>query len=241
MIGIYKITNKINNKAYIGQSIQIKERWGQHKRNSFNPRTHTYEYPLSRAIRKYGLKNFTFEVLELVEKENLTTREQYWIDFYNTLDPNYGYNLEPAEDAKRGENCNFAVLTNFQVEQIRQLIKETTITFKEIGEMYGVSGSCIEDINKGRRWADDDISYPIRKNTRSLGHRGERQNTAILKEIEVLEIRKRYVNETIPEIYEDYKNRISYTGFKNAVYGQTWKHLPCYKKREKKWIFLDKK
>lgn len=104
----------------------------------------------------------------------------------------------------------------------------------EIAKMYQVSSSCIEDINKGRRRVQDNLTYPLRDNTRSLAHRGERTNTAILKETDVIEIRNRYVNETIPEIYEDYKDRITFNGFKNAVYGATWKHLPCYKKREKK-------
>ena len=239
MIGIYKITNKTNNKVYIGQSINIEKRWGEHKRNAFNSNTHTYRYPLYVAIRKYGLNNFIFEVVEECSIEILTTREQYWIDYYNSLDSNYGYNLVPAVDAKRGEHCNWAVLTDFQTEQIVNLLQQTTIPISKIAEMYQVSGSCIEDINKGRRRVQDDLQYPLRSNTRSIGHRGEHQNTAVLSETDVIEIRNRYVNEEINSIYEDYKNKIAFSGFKKVVYGVTWKHLPCYKKREKKWIFLD--
>lgn len=239
MIGIYKITNKTNNKVYIGQSTDIEKRWGEHKRNAFNSNTHTYYYPLYLAIRKYGLDNFVFEVIEECSTENLTKQEQYWMDYYNSLDGNYGYNLVPAENAKRGEHCNWAVLTNFQVEQIENLLQQTTIPMTQIAKMYQVSSSCIEDINKGRSRTKDNLQYPLRTNTRSIGHRGELQNTAILSENEVIEIRNRYVNEELQNIYEDYKNRISFAGFKKIVYGATWKHLPCYKKREKRWIFLD--
>ena len=77
MTGIYKITNKLNNKVYIGQSINIPKRFGEHKRNAFNKNTHTYYYPLYKAIRLYGIDNFTFEVLEQCSIEDLTSKEQY--------------------------------------------------------------------------------------------------------------------------------------------------------------------
>lgn len=78
-----------------------------------------------------------------------------------------------------------------------------------IAEHYEVSGSCIEDINKGRRWTKDNISYPIRKNSKSLAHQGENQNTAVLTEEDVFNIRRRYVHEEINSIFEDYKHKIS--------------------------------
>ena len=143
------------------------------------------------------------------------------MDYYNSLDGNCGYNLVPAVDPKRGENCNFAVLTDFQAEQIENLLQETTIPMSQIAKMYQVSGSCIEDINKGRRRTKDNLQYPLRKDTRSIAHRGERQNTAILSENDVIEIRNRYVNEELLTIYEDYKNKISFSGFKKLVYGGT--------------------
>lgn len=239
--GIYKITNKVNNKVYIGQSIHVLSRWGQHQRNAFNPNTHTYNYPLYRAIRKYGVENFQFEVLEEVSSiELLTEEEQYFIDKYKSLDPNYGYNIVPAVDSKKGENCNWAKLTDREEELIFQLIADTNMSFKDIGQMFHVSGSCIEDINKGRRRRKPNKKYPIREAAKSVSHRGEKQNGAILTEKDVMEIRNRYVNETLEEIYEDYKDRMSYSGFKNVCYGVTWKHLPCYKKREKKWIYCNK-
>ena len=65
MIGIYKIENLVNGKCYIGQSKYIEKRWTDHKSNAFNSiQKDQYKYPLYRAIRKYGLENFSFEVIE---------------------------------------------------------------------------------------------------------------------------------------------------------------------------------
>ena len=221
MIGIYKITNLKNNKVYIGQSIDIETRWRQHKRNAFNPNTHIYEYPLYRAIRKYGVENFSFTVIEETDESLLTEEEQYWIDYYDSLNPQKGYNLVPAVDAKRGENCNWAVLTDRETELIIDLLKNSSLLMQDIAAIFNVSGSCIEDINKGKRRKQEGIDYPIRKNSKSFAHRGENQNTAVLTSIQVLEIRNRYVNESLPEIYEDYKHLISFSGFKKICYGVT--------------------
>ena len=84
MIGIYKITNLINNKIYIGQSIDCQRRWAEHKRaGQINPNSvknkRDYNLPIHCAIRKYGIKNFQFEVIEECERNVLDVKEQYWI------------------------------------------------------------------------------------------------------------------------------------------------------------------
>lgn len=99
MIGIYKIENLINGKVYIGQSVDIKERWNEHK--LINSRTSKealkkQKYPLYLAFQKYGLENFSFEILEECSLEELDMKEQFYIKKYNSyIDfPNSnGYNL----------------------------------------------------------------------------------------------------------------------------------------------------
>jgi len=87
MQGIYKVTNKINGNCYIGQSVDISKRWQEHIRWFKNKNRPEYEYPLYRAIRKYGVENFLFEVIEVVKvAEQLTATEVYW---YNKLKPEY--------------------------------------------------------------------------------------------------------------------------------------------------------
>lgn len=84
---IYKITNLINNKIYIGQTVEPEKRWWQHCNNAKNCRD---EYPIHNAIRKYGKGNFLFEVIEWTEGYN--EREIELIKQYNSISPN-GYNV----------------------------------------------------------------------------------------------------------------------------------------------------
>lgn len=94
--GIYKIMNQINGKAYIGQSICIKDRWTQHKNDAKNKNSQCYDRPLYRAIRKYGIENFEFSVLEECPPEELNEKEIYWIKYYDTFNAERGYNLTPG-------------------------------------------------------------------------------------------------------------------------------------------------
>lgn len=84
--GVYKIINIINNKCYIGSSVNIKERWINHRKSLKNGKHHSNI--LQRAYLKYGKENFLFEILEEVEpvKEKLLEKEQYFLD---TLKPEY--------------------------------------------------------------------------------------------------------------------------------------------------------
>lgn len=87
---IYKITNIINNKIYIGQTTKtITERFQKHI-NTMMYGTKTYLY---NAMRKYGTSNFIIEKIEEIPNEKLDEREQYWIKYYNSYDPNQGYNM----------------------------------------------------------------------------------------------------------------------------------------------------
>lgn len=90
--GIYYIENQINNKKYIGQSNNIKDRWRRHI-SELNKNKHHNDY-LQKSWNKYGENNFVFEIIEYCSIENLDDREQYWINFYNTMDRDFGYNLK---------------------------------------------------------------------------------------------------------------------------------------------------
>ena len=84
-IGIYKITNKINGKSYIGLSINIEERFKEHYRQDKEKGKVLYS-----AFQKYGIENFDFSIIELCSTEELNEKEKYWIAYYDTY--NNGYN-----------------------------------------------------------------------------------------------------------------------------------------------------
>lgn len=89
---IYKITNKIDGKCYIGQTIKnAEERWREHQTHAFGTHPNDVNKTLYKAIRKYGLENFTFEVLQdnIETYEQLDKAEIYWIDFYNSFIKGY--------------------------------------------------------------------------------------------------------------------------------------------------------
>lgn len=91
---IYKITNLVNNKIYIGQTKNLtKYRWQHHIWKANHPEKEDTNYPLYRAMRKYGVINFSFEEIEQTDDELLNQRERYWIQKLQTYAPN-GYNCD---------------------------------------------------------------------------------------------------------------------------------------------------
>lgn len=95
--GIYKITNIVNDKVYIGQSIDIERRMKSHF-NSLRKNKHYNSY-LQNSFNIHSEENFIFEIIELdIPKEELTMRENYWINHYKSNDSKFGYNsLAPSE------------------------------------------------------------------------------------------------------------------------------------------------
>ena len=90
-IGIYCIENLVNHKKYIGQSTDIEHRWKQH-RYELNYGCHDNDY-LQKSWSKYGCDNFDFYIIQLCSVEQLNELEVYYINFYETLNRDKGYNL----------------------------------------------------------------------------------------------------------------------------------------------------
>ena len=87
---VYRITNTVNRKVYIGQTIQpLKDRWKRHLSDA----RHGSEYAIHKAIRKYGKEKFEIDVIDTAtDRDELDLKEIYWINVYNSISPN-GYNL----------------------------------------------------------------------------------------------------------------------------------------------------
>jgi len=237
MMGIYCFTNKVNGKKYVGQSLSIESRFNSHRNCHLNERYNGYDTKFYRALRKYGFDNFDFCVLEECSKEELNNREKYYISHFDSF--NSGYNSSDGGETVgngSGENHHQAILAEVQILEIKELLREGGKTQKSIAELYDTTQSNISQINLGRRWAGvGDYSYPIvcgKHKPKS----GETNGASILTDKEVLSIRQRYEKETGRQIFETYKDRMSYTSFERALTGRTYKNLPIYKKKQKIWI-----
>lgn len=135
--GIYKITNLVNNKCYIGQAKDIHERYFNHHQYDYK----RLDYQIYQAMRKYGLTNFSIEVVELCDSSELNEKEIYWINKLNSFQNGYnmtlgGQSLSPnifldeTEEKRRktrkqnkslqSENHPRAKLNNDEVVLIRQ-------------------------------------------------------------------------------------------------------------------------
>ena len=89
--GIYKITNIKNNMCYVGQAVNLAERWKQHIKRGLGADTPTRNklYP---AMLKYGVENFTFEVIEECERISLNSKELFWQDYFKAKE--FGYSMK---------------------------------------------------------------------------------------------------------------------------------------------------
>ncbi len=91
-IFIYKIKNLVNNKIYIGSTTDPERRKKEHF-GSATWNVQSYNYPLQKAIRKYGKENFIFSIVEKCDIESCPERERYYIEYYNSLtNSGWGYN-----------------------------------------------------------------------------------------------------------------------------------------------------
>ena len=110
---IYKITNQINGKIYIGKTMKtIPERWKEHCQDYTRERCE--KRPLYSAMNKYGLEAFTIEQVEECSDEILNERETYWIEYYGSF--KNGYNATRGGDGKPFIDYDLVVV-NYQCLQ----------------------------------------------------------------------------------------------------------------------------
>ena len=154
--GIYKITNLISGHCYIGQSKNIGSRMRSHLSSTYNPNRSDYDYPIHVAIRKYGEENFNVEILAICSYQELNKLEHEFVTKFNSKVD--GYNQT------RGgyQSIRLIKLTEDGVAEIKRLLKESYLTYKEIATMYNVNIDSIKRINDGRMWCTKNDVYPIR-------------------------------------------------------------------------------
>lgn len=231
MIGIYKITNKINGQSYIGLSVDIEERWYKHKTNYKNVDNKEYEKTLYRAFRKYGLNNFTFEVIEECEKEDLPNREIFWISFYNTYAD--GYNETPGGEVicVGGEKHPNHKLSEEDVRIIRNYYNNKARK-SDIYSLYKdrIGESGFHKIWNGNTWKSIMPEVYTEENKEFHKHNtannGSKNGRSRLTEEDVQTIRLRRKNgEKLLDVYQDYADKLTYGSFTNVWTYQNWKNI----------------
>lgn len=95
---IYLMTNKINDKKYVGQTNNLKRRIKYQHFNTGHVKT-----AIDKAVLKYGKENFEIKVIEETNKDKVDEREIYWIEKYNTY-KGVGYNCTPGGESLSGED-----------------------------------------------------------------------------------------------------------------------------------------
>lgn len=127
---IYKITNNVNGKIYIGKTEDVnpEKRWKEHLRDYKKERC--AKRPLYDAMNKYGIEHFNFEVIE--ETDNAEERERYWIEKLRTYvgfkDCN-GYNATLGGDGKIYYNLNEDEVIRYHIEEANYISRETARHF----------------------------------------------------------------------------------------------------------------
>lgn len=159
---IYKITNLINGKIYVGQSKDPVRRWKEHKWDAFNSNCKENS-AIHEAFLKYGLENFEFTIIGWFE--NYNEMEKYYIKELDTLSPN-GYNLTEGGDEPPhyyGEEHHNSKYTQELVDNIIKDLLSKKCTQKQIEEKYKVSQQLVTSINRGVTHRREGLDYPIIK------------------------------------------------------------------------------
>lgn len=165
---IYKYTNLINGKVYIGQSISPNKRYSRHLSEAKRGSTQVFH----EAIRKYGIANFSYEIIDGANSgSELTYKEIHYIHKFNSISPN-GYNLELGKkkhitsikkqsiSLKKSINLD-QLKSNTELSKLKTckkvlVINKTTgkrTVFESITacEILGVNSKCVSDILTGKR------------------------------------------------------------------------------------------
>lgn len=240
---VYKITNLVNKKCYIGITSNLEYRWHCH-RKALN-----YSYlknPLYSAMRKYGIENFKFEVIEADIQDTITLgkKERFYIKKYNSHVSNGGYNLTWGGERSQYDANPRTSLTVEDVIEIRTTYSKGTIGVSECWKQYSnkISYSAFEKIWEGTTWKGIMDSVYTNENKKRQNcfksNRGDKNGNAIYTNEEVLNIRKYYTNHSLKDTYIKYGAKSASQQSFRGLIANSYKHLPIYSKIKKQW-YLD--
>lgn len=136
---IYKITNTINGKVYIGQTVKtLQQRFTQHKNNSNKP--YFSQIVLYKAFNKYGIDNFIFEEVEQVPNNMLDEREKYWIEYYNSYFDGYNSTLGGRATSLYNWDVDDIIEKYHRLKSARAVAKEVGCDHSSIDKILNANG-----------------------------------------------------------------------------------------------------
>lgn len=228
---IYKISNTINDKIYIGKtSANTSRRWNDHRRVALSDNDDVRKNSIHKAISKYGIDNFTFEVIEYIEDEDVAyEKEVFYINMYNSFINGYnetkgGRGTTPTRKLtfeKIIELYNFYINENYSIKDLSNIFKLNTTSIKDIFNRKLYLDIKIPEEFLYQCWLKINRNfYPELLQKEKIGG-----NFRKLTELEVKEILNFYANTnlTMKEIANKYQLSAGTIDF--IVRRQTWKNI----------------
>ncbi len=209
---IYLITNKINGKVYVGKTDNPTKRWRDHVERAYcgRPRERFYVH---HAIAKYGVENFTFEIIEKHETaEEMREAEIFFIAYLKSL----GAQLYNQTDG--GEGCNGRVVSQVTRDKISK---------SHMGINHTEETKLKISIENKQRFLDPEYRERNKKQLQenAKNRSGEKSNFSKLKSEDVISIRSKYSEGiSIDDLSTEYD--VTRTNIKMIIDRKTWKNLP---------------
>jgi group I intron endonuclease len=179
--GIYKILNKVNNKVYIGSATHIEKRWRDHKwylNHDIHHNSH-----LQSSWNKYGTETFEFLILLECSVDELLEKEKEYTLKYNSLDNNYGYNVNEPRKIFLNRKCS---------HEAKNLASQRMLGDKN--PMYGLFGDKHPKFN-----VSPSLEIRNKMSLAKMGIPTHRRSYSKLISTDVINIRKMYNEEKIPQ------------------------------------------
>jgi group I intron endonuclease len=205
--GIYKILNKINNKVYVGSATNIRKRWRDHKWY-LNHNIHHNSH-LQSAWNKYGAESFEFLIVLECSVDILLAKEKEYTIKYNSLNNNYGYNVNEPRKIFLNRKCS---------EELKKLSSERMSGEKN--PMYGKFG------NQHPKF-EMKMSEENRKiiSDKAKKRKGNNSNAHKLTEKDVIEIRREYKDKKYTQTELSGIYNVTQATISGIILKKSWSHL----------------
>lgn len=246
---IYKITNIINNKVYIGLTTNSLEfRWKQHLRELKRPGQDRHLYL---SMKKYGIENFKIEEIDKANSlDELGELERYYIKLYQSNNRDKGYNMTAGGDKPIADASPTSKLTLDDVIFIREIYKEGKIRCIDCWNMYfndKISFYGFSSIWNGKTWKsvmyDETFTEENKEKHKHMsGNIGSKNPNSFFTDEEIMSIRIYYSSHTLKQTFEFFKEKIKSISKRSLSYSliEGYKNIPRYYKKEKKWLLNEK-